>query len=103
MLEVTLPKRTRFVKEEVQHVRSVLYFCPVCGELWARLRRPAPAKWQSHLLECVSHGAGACFRVPGSVITDWPDCPLDELPLDALLQELIIHCNWALELEKNYD
>ena len=48
---------------------SLAYFCPTCGEVWARL--PAGATWQAITAPCALHaprGVADWNRVPGSVV-----------------------------------
>jgi hypothetical protein len=53
------------------------------------------------LLEC-SACCTSIWRIGGSVITGWGNCPMPDLPLGTLLRELELHCDFALRyIERN--
>lgn len=58
--------------------KSHAFFCPVCGEIWARIFIP-DTKWYVIHRECSAHGNGWDLRVPGS-----PEL-YESFPADVLL------------------
>lgn len=73
---------------------NLLYFCPICGDPWARLwHEPhpsydnSPLKWQAVEAPCRLHGGG--FLIPPNWTLEFP-YPLEILRHDA---ELYVHAN----------
>lgn len=70
------------------------WFCPQCGEIWARAVVELPGiEWQTYRVLCPRHQHPGWFTVPGSI---WQmlDTELnDALPPAALQREFTIHLN----------
>lgn len=42
---------------------STAFFCPSCGEIWARrICKPSPNGWSVHTSPCQKHGGGSLLR-----------------------------------------
>lgn len=90
--------------------RSLVIFCPECGEVWARVvetehTRPEESKWGSNAALCIRHirSAGTRWYIPGSIIpalrvyaaANGRDYPWDDLlPALILEREAKVHLQW---------
>jgi hypothetical protein len=70
----TASRKQTAIHGEMFAPRSYAYFCPCCGEVWAR----APvsngdwtAPWVVQNIECRKHGGESPFVVPGSMLLTW--------------------------------
>jgi hypothetical protein len=57
-LDVTLDRPPWESRGALRTPHSLAYFCPVCGELWARLRQPNAPAWRVIARRCETHGEG---------------------------------------------
>jgi hypothetical protein len=67
--------------------RSQMYFCPTCGEVWARIAVEGQS-WVAHHIGCAQHPSPV-YDVGGSFIPLWRS-RLDDLPQEVLEYELAI-------------
>ncbi len=72
---------------------SSAYFCPVCGEIWARIvmetREGKQQPFSPKIVSCPQHPDP--WNVPGSLLTGFMVDKFDALPPDAIKREFEIH------------
>lgn len=78
------PCSMEFVHEELQRPRSYAYFCPVCGELWAKCPVEVVAtgevlQWMTITTNCRKHPQG-CWRAPGSLSLNYEEAYSTSFP-----------------------
>lgn len=92
-------------------VDSLAYFCPVCGDIWARI--VASHRWHILTWCCINHspqGVAEWGRVSGSMLNvmnskefvgrwAWASC-IEYLPPAILHRELMVHIN---HVERKYN
>lgn len=75
---------------------GVAYFCPACGEVWARLvwvnSRGEQQLFDTRSVACDKHPDQ--WNIPGSLLTGELFGLLDLLPRAVLLREVILHFNY---------
>lgn len=80
--------------------RGIAYFCPTCGDVWARIVLWDSAESQSELdsetVSCENHADQ--WNTPGSLLSAGLDGLADLLPADALRREFYLY---QKRLEKN--
>ena len=69
---------------------SVAYFCPVCGEVWARAVITGQA-YEVWALLCEKHPLEYPYRVPGSLWLTWNATHNDSLTREMLTREVDLH------------
>jgi hypothetical protein len=72
---------------------STGYYCPHCGDVWARLINPKSSQWVFYAADCEKHPTAynTLFGVPAGSICKSYDLPLlDALPLDLLRREVLL-------------
>ena len=78
---------------------SLAYFCPKCGEVWARIAMSDSRGVQQDFLcihvACEKHGS--TWHVPGSLLVDHVQYLLDAFPPDALRWEFKVQLINALK------
>jgi predicted RNA-binding Zn-ribbon protein involved in translation (DUF1610 family) len=81
-----------YIKGELHPPRSYAYFCPVCGDVWARRIISPDTRWLAWSFRCPKHpDAPFWHTVPGSIIPSflfeelWHDLPLPLKQREALL------------------
>jgi hypothetical protein len=88
------PERTTLPALRVKEVMAIpwsrAYFCPTCGQIWARVVTP-PSLFHVYVTPCENHPQSP-FIVAGSI---WD--PLDRdfneaLPLSTITREFALHC-----------
>jgi len=63
---------------------SHAYFCPCCGEIWARIFIDVePQHWMVSTMLCAKHGLGSIWR-------EWDKEYMDALPIEALKLEFLL-------------
>lgn len=81
---------------------STAYFCPECGEVWARAMIPGQ-KWEVWHLHCEKHELPYPFRVPGSMWIPWERTFNDALPRVVLEREFYLHLAVYDRFKEMYD
>lgn len=72
---------------------NICFFCPTCGELWARAMNDSSV-FTTFTAPCELHPQ-TDIRIPGSLLLPWSWKPLDGLPKEVLEREFILHYqNW---------
>jgi hypothetical protein len=78
--------------------QSYAFFCPECGDVWARCPVTFGTKQQSFLvwrISCRKHDSSHYLNVPGSLHMAW-DKPFSEaFPEEVLWRELAVHLDHA--------
>lgn len=59
------------VHAERQPPRSLAYFCPHCGQIWARAIVEGCMQWEIGGGYCKEHAGPSPFTVPGSLLLSW--------------------------------
>lgn len=59
------------VHAERQPPRSYAYFCPHCGEVWARAEVAGCTQWEIGGGYCKEHAGPSPYTVPGSLLLAW--------------------------------
>ena len=65
--------------------RNLAFFCPSCGEVWARVVDSSASGWHSVTRGCAQHPRSGADDSAGSFIHPWIQHGLPELP-DAVLE-----------------
>ncbi len=77
-------------------VRSVVYFCPSCGDIWGRIFVPGAGSTQCRYRACEKHGDGRLTQ------SAWPSEPATYLteawPRPALVRELELELAYQTKL-----
>jgi len=94
---------------------SLAYFCPVCGDIWARVVVEG-AGWAVEHAPCEKHkptGGDDWGRVPGSLLlsqlsskdlsTMWQGRAIENLPESLLARELSLHLKHFEESQNDND
>jgi hypothetical protein len=68
---------------------SLAYFCPTCGEIWARIA-VADAIWQTYRAYCEQHPA-PWYMPAGSIILPWVEEMAITFPEEVLKREILIY------------
>jgi predicted RNA-binding Zn-ribbon protein involved in translation (DUF1610 family) len=78
---------------------SLAYFCPKCGEVWARLAVADSRGVQQDFLcvhvSCEHHDSR--WHVPGSLLVDHAEQLFEDFPPDAVAREFRLHLTTALK------
>ena len=77
---------------------SQAYFCPTCGEVWARVVVPNQ-EFTVWSMPCRKHQPRFRLTVAGSLYRLWDRDFNDSFPRGALLREVLVHADW---IEKDY-
>lgn len=92
------PVSPSFIKAELTPPRSYAYYCPICGDVWARRIISPAARWLFWSFHCPKHPDQSFWHtVPGSIIPSflfeelWPD-----LPYSLQQREALLHLNAML-------
>lgn len=59
------------IHAERQPARSMAYFCPHCGEVWARAVVEGCLQWDVSAVYCRDHPGPSPFVVAGSLLLSW--------------------------------
>lgn len=73
--------------------RSIAFFCPKCGEIWARAAVEG-AEWRTSHVECSDCGKLGVVNFPGSVWQHFDDDFNRALPPALFERELEISIEW---------
>lgn len=101
------PRKLVFIHAHLQAPNSYAFFCPICGEVWARcpiqrgdqgyqLTEPT-THWQILHVACRKHYMHA-YSVPGGLMLDWDREFSDALPKAALRWELSRHLELYIDV-----
>ena len=74
---------------DIRPTESFAYFCPRCGEIWARLWCEGATYCQCSYRLCQAHGDGRLAN-GHDVVGDWPWRPAANWPKEALMRELLL-------------
>lgn len=92
------PRDRVFVHADLQPPESMLFYCGVCGEVYARLPVMTPmgqtTEWQSYkrlCRKCHAHESLSRGLIPGSVWLGWDGDFLAALPVPVLQWECERH------------
>lgn len=101
------PRKLVFIHAQLQEPNSYAFFCPICGEVWARCpiqrgsgeyRVAEPTThWQIFHVACKKHYMHA-YSVPGGLTIDWDKEFSDALPEAALRWELVRHLQFCSDI-----
>jgi hypothetical protein len=81
----------RFIHGQAQHPYSYAWFCPACGEVWARAPVSGAEKWIVQGGYCRKHPGPSPFTVAGSLMLSW------EPEHNAMIQQLPDALEWEFE------
>lgn len=78
---------------DTQHPLSVAYFCPKCGDVWARrIILDSPPDWILYNRHCGKHPPQSrYFPLPGSIWLDFRCDVIENLPSEVLRREALIY------------
>lgn len=65
------PRQAVIVHAERQLPRSLAYFCPHCGKIWARAEVDGCTHWEIGGGYCKDHPGPSPYTVPGSLLLAW--------------------------------
>lgn len=82
------PCTAEHIRTELPPPRSLAFFCPVCGDVWARRIIEPATRWNVLTRECKKHIAPRYCEPEGSVWIDYDRDFLKNLPKEVLLYEL---------------
>lgn len=93
---------------EVAAPQSKCFFCPACGDIWARMVLLEPGKHSYFTLEwrkCEKHEANGprAFDLPGSLWLDWNVDYTDNLPPAILQREFDLHIKHYLKWQETIE
>jgi len=77
---------------------SDLYFCTLCGQVYATCPCDPPTHWQSYAGICSRHPYQNSMQIPGSIWRDGDQEFLAALPHAVLRHELTVHLTHTQEL-----
>jgi hypothetical protein len=89
----TTKRSTEIIHGAVMAPRSLAFFCPECGEIWAR-HYVEGQFWQTMALACDKHPPRHPAWVTGSMWIDWDKAYQLSMPMACLLREFWWHLNW---------
>jgi hypothetical protein len=73
---------------------SVAYFCPVCGEIWARCRVTHEGSLRDYMVwtrKCANHSTPFFYEFPGSMWLDWDHKWQEAATMPLLIREFELH------------
>jgi hypothetical protein len=80
----TGPRKPERVHEQMQIPTSYAFFCPVCGDLWARCPvvnlDGTVQPWMPWRIKCRKHPPVYSIEVPGSLFLTWDKGFNDAMP-----------------------
>jgi hypothetical protein len=86
---------------EAHSPHSYAFFCPVCGEVWARAPVEDGGKMNQFLVltrRCRQHSSPDPIDVPGSLFVEWDEAFNEAMPDQLILEwELPRHLDYAEE------
>jgi hypothetical protein len=92
------PRLPIFVHAEVQAPASYLWYCELCGEVYARApvlhdngRMERWTSWGGVCRSCSTPASGSLIRIPGSLWLSWDEDFLAALPEPVVAWELQRH------------
>lgn len=89
----------RIVHAQLEQPAPYVVFCPVCGDIWARLPVVnSDREWQIRGGYCERHRQPTRFIIPGSLILDWEPELTAILPDAVVIREFNLHMRlWEKE------
>lgn len=87
--------RLTFIKGELERPISRAFFCPICGEVWARVVVEGASEFQSYTRTCARHDPRWSIEIPGSIWISWDRDFQDAFPSEALKREVRLHLDHA--------
>lgn len=76
--------------------QGLAFFCPTCGEIWARFvfvqSSGVPTSFQVQVTACAAHPDQ--WQVPGSLIPFGQEAWVEILPKPLLAREVDVHLKW---------
>lgn len=81
---------------------SYAFFCPHCGEIWARARVSGGDRWMAMTKECEKHTSQLWFDPAGSIWIGYDLAYVASLPHEVLVREFELHLT-AVERALNAD
>lgn len=89
------PCKPEHIRNESHPPLSLAFFCPKCGDVWARRIIEPATRWNVLTHECAKHPAPRYCEPAGSIWIDYNTEFLKNLPKEVLMYEL----NLRLELD----
>ena len=90
------PIGLEYIHAQAHPPYSYAYFCPQCGELWARRIISPATRWVTLTHECIRHEAPRYCEPGGSIWKNLDTDFLKHLPKEILRREALLR----LELDK---
>lgn len=89
------PRSKVHVHEELQPPYSFAYFCPQCGDVWARCpvvkdSTQETQRYMVHALACEKHQQDRFLQPAGAMMLSWDEVYNAAMPLEVLRRELLI-------------
>jgi hypothetical protein len=84
------PCAWEYQRERLCSPRSLAFFCPICGEVWARRIILPENRWFLYTIPCEKHAVEHWTHAlvpPGSVIPTWEEELLRTAPLEIMRRE----------------
>lgn len=95
------PRSRVMVHGEPQYPRPYAFFCPCCGDVWARCPIDgAPEDWMVWSLACRKHRVGQ-LGVPGSLMLTWDAAFNKGFPQEVIEWEFERHLEFIEKEMKN--
>lgn len=66
---------------------SIAFFCPECGQIWARLKSDFHTNWRWTGQTCENHSQKYPFEVPGTLDMRWEPQIEEAMPRAVLLRQ----------------
>lgn len=84
------PCKAEHVRNEMHPPLSLAFFCPVCGDVWARRMIEPATRWNVLTRECKKHPSPRYCEPQGSVWIEYDKDFLDNLPKNILQYETLL-------------
>lgn len=92
------PGAPEHIRAELHPPLSLAFFCPQCGEVWARRIISPGTRWNAITHECPKHRSPRYCEPEGSIWMNYNKDYLEHLPLEVLRYETLLR----LEHENDY-
>lgn len=95
----------RFIHAEAQEPQSYAMFCPICGDIWARMPiYNSRREWRIIGGYCEQHPGPSRYVVHGSLMLNWEPELTAILPDEVIKREFEVHIRlWEKEIGRELE